>query len=59
MVSFLDDFVSSSWVKRGRFLAHLLGQQALIAIVSHLLFITITWWALQGIHIERLMKHER
>jgi len=37
-------------------LAHLLGQQALIAIVSHLLFITITWWALQGIHIERLMK---
>ncbi|GAB6431384.1 MULTISPECIES: DUF1146 family protein [Bacillus] len=37
-------------------MAHLLGQQALIAIVSHLLFITITWWALQGIHIERLMK---
>lgn len=56
MVSFLDDFVSSSWVKGVGFLAHLLGQQALIAIVSHLLFITITWWALQGIHIERLMK---
>ncbi|MDM5157410.1 DUF1146 family protein [Bacillus sp. DX1.1] len=37
-------------------MAHLLGQQALIAIVSHLLFITITWWALQGLHIERLMK---
>ncbi|EOP34993.1 hypothetical protein IG5_04488 [Bacillus toyonensis] len=37
-------------------MAQLLGQQALIAIVSHLLFITITWWALQGIHIERLMK---
>ncbi|MGQ0417385.1 DUF1146 family protein, partial [Bacillus sp. HC-TM] len=27
-------------------MAQLLGQQALIAIVSHLLFITITWWAL-------------
>ncbi|ABS23998.1 DUF1146 family protein [Bacillus cytotoxicus] len=37
-------------------MAQLLGQQALIAMVSHLLFITITWWALQGIHIERLMK---
>ncbi|WP_379970637.1 DUF1146 family protein [Ectobacillus sp. sgz5001026] len=32
------------------------GQQALISIISHLLFITITWWALQGIHFERLMK---
>lgn len=37
-------------------MAHLLGQQALIAIVSHLLFITVTWWALQGVHFERLMK---
>ncbi|MGI2748485.1 DUF1146 family protein [Bacillus cytotoxicus] len=37
-------------------MAQLLGQKALIAMVSHLLFITITWWALQGIHIERLMK---
>ncbi|EJS75267.1 hypothetical protein CN425_06825 [Bacillus cereus] len=37
-------------------MAQLLGQQALIAIISHLLFITITWWALQAIHIERLMK---
>ncbi|WP_416828125.1 DUF1146 family protein [Ectobacillus polymachus] len=32
------------------------GQQALISIFSHLLFITITWWALQGIHLERIMK---
>ncbi|MFX3624874.1 MAG: DUF1146 family protein [Ectobacillus sp.] len=37
-------------------MAQMLGQQALIAIVSHLLFITLTWWALQGIHFERLMK---
>jgi uncharacterized integral membrane protein (TIGR02327 family) len=57
MVSFFTFCVSSSQAKKGvDFLAHLLGQQALIAIVSHLLFITITWWALQGIHIERLMK---
>ncbi|WP_129727641.1 DUF1146 family protein [Ectobacillus funiculus] len=32
------------------------GQQALIAIVLHLLFIALTWWALQGIHFENLMK---
>ncbi|CAG9612099.1 hypothetical protein CN326_05815 [Bacillus sp. AFS018417] len=37
-------------------MAQILGQQALIAIVSHLLFITITWWTLQGLHVERLMK---
>ncbi|WP_028401633.1 DUF1146 family protein [Ectobacillus panaciterrae] len=37
-------------------MAQVLGQQALIAIFSHLLFITLTWWALQGIHFERLMK---
>ncbi len=37
----------------------MLGQHALIAICSHLLFITLTWWALQGIHYERLMKKGR
>lgn len=34
----------------------LFGQQALIAIVVHLLFIALTWWALQGVHFEHLMK---
>lgn len=43
-------------MKGSIFMAQILGQQALIAIVSHLLFITITWWALQGLHVERLMK---
>ncbi|MFD3446659.1 DUF1146 family protein [Microbacteriaceae bacterium 4G12] len=37
-------------------MAQIVGQQALTSIFSHLLFITLTWWALQGIHIERLMK---
>ncbi|MBM7662478.1 putative integral membrane protein (TIGR02327 family) [Bacillus mesophilus] len=32
------------------------GQQALISIISHLLFITITWWALQAVRFEVLIK---
>ncbi|WP_223701074.1 DUF1146 family protein [Sutcliffiella deserti] len=32
------------------------GVQALISIISHLLFISITWWALQGINYEKWMK---
>ncbi|MFZ3589041.1 DUF1146 family protein [Bacillus sp. DJP31] len=32
------------------------GQQALLSILSHLLFITITWWALQAIRIDVLIK---
>lgn len=32
------------------------GQQAVISIIAHLLFIIITWWALQGINIEKLIK---
>ena len=32
------------------------GAQALISIVSHLLFISITWWALQALHYEKWMK---
>ncbi|WP_456277461.1 DUF1146 family protein [Bacillus sp. AK128] len=32
------------------------GQQALISIISHLLFIVITWWALQGVRIDALIK---
>lgn len=34
----------------------LLGQQALLNIISHLLFITITWWSLQAIKIDSLIK---
>jgi uncharacterized integral membrane protein (TIGR02327 family) len=32
------------------------GQQALISILSHLLFISITWWALQSINYEKILK---
>lgn len=35
---------------------HFFGQQALLSILSHLLFIVITWWALQGIRIDALIK---
>jgi uncharacterized integral membrane protein (TIGR02327 family) len=45
--------------ERSDFLGQFLGQQALIAIFSHLLFITLTWWALQGVHFEHLMKKGR
>ncbi|MBM6616730.1 DUF1146 family protein [Bacillus suaedaesalsae] len=34
----------------------LFGQQALLSIISHLLFITITWWALQAVKIDSLIK---
>ncbi|WP_075983164.1 DUF1146 family protein [Bacillus massilinigeriensis] len=32
------------------------GQQAVISIISHLVFIAIAWWALQSIQFERLLK---
>ena len=32
------------------------GQQALISIISHLLFISITWWALQSLNFEKFLK---
>ncbi|CAH2713910.1 hypothetical protein BACCIP111895_01064 [Neobacillus rhizosphaerae] len=33
-----------------------LGQIALVSILSHLLFIAISWWALQAIRLEKLLK---
>lgn len=35
------------------------GQQALISIISHLVFIIIAWWALQSLNIEKLIKANR
>ncbi|WP_110112734.1 DUF1146 family protein [Bacillus sp. CGMCC 1.16541] len=35
------------------------GPQALLAIISHLLFMIITWYALQGFQLEKLMKPNR
>ncbi|AUZ28174.1 hypothetical protein C1T28_19100 [Bacillus subtilis] len=33
-----------------------LGQQAAIGIVVHLIFIVVTWWALQAVNIDPLIK---
>ncbi|WP_456279799.1 DUF1146 family protein [Bacillus sp. K7] len=33
-----------------------LGQQAAIGIVVHLIFIAVTWWALQAVNIDLLIK---
>ncbi|MRX74136.1 DUF1146 domain-containing protein [Bacillus lacus] len=35
------------------------GQQALLSILVHLVFIFITWWALQAINIEKAIKRGR
>ncbi|WLR50699.1 DUF1146 family protein [Bacillus tianshenii] len=32
------------------------AQQAMLGMVVHLLFFVITWWALQGIRIDVLIK---
>lgn len=33
-----------------------LGQQAAIGIVVNLIFIAVTWWALQAVNIDPLIK---
>ncbi|AGE65286.1 DUF1146 family protein [Bacillus subtilis] len=33
-----------------------LEQQAAIGIVVHLIFIAVTWWALQAVNIDPLIK---
>jgi uncharacterized integral membrane protein (TIGR02327 family) len=35
------------------------GQQALLAIFSHLLFIALAWWALEAIHFDKLLRPNR
>ncbi|MEW8987064.1 MAG: DUF1146 family protein [Bacillus sp. (in: firmicutes)] len=32
------------------------GQQALLSIVSHLVFIGVAWWAIQALQIEKIIK---
>lgn len=32
------------------------GDQALISIISHLVFIAVAWWALQSINFEKLLR---
>ncbi|SDK14988.1 conserved hypothetical integral membrane protein [Sediminibacillus albus] len=36
-----------------------LGQQALVSMISHLIFIIITWRVLQGINLDPLIKKGR
>ncbi|GAA0319752.1 DUF1146 family protein [Bacillus carboniphilus] len=35
------------------------GQQALVSLISHILFIGITWWALQALHFDKLLRANR
>lgn len=35
------------------------GMQALLSIVSHLFFIGVTWWALQALHFDKLLRAGR
>lgn len=32
------------------------GQQALLSMIVHLTFISIAWWALQSLNLERFIK---
>lgn len=32
------------------------GQNAMLSILSHLVFIAISWWALQAIRLDQLLK---
>jgi len=32
------------------------GQQALLHIIVHLLFLVIAWWALQAVHFDKWIK---
>ncbi|UII55725.1 DUF1146 family protein [Cytobacillus spongiae] len=32
------------------------GQQALVSIFSHLVFIALAWWALQALNYERFLR---
>jgi uncharacterized integral membrane protein (TIGR02327 family) len=33
-----------------------LGQQAMFGIISHLFFIAITWWALQSLNFDKILR---
>jgi uncharacterized integral membrane protein (TIGR02327 family) len=32
------------------------GHQALVSILSHLVFIGLAWWSLQALHFEKLIR---
>ncbi|GHH98756.1 putative membrane protein YwzB [Neobacillus kokaensis] len=35
------------------------GQIALVSILSHLVFIAVSWWALQAINLDKLLRPNR
>lgn len=35
------------------------GQQALLSICSHIVFIAIAWWALQAVNLDKLLRANR
>jgi uncharacterized integral membrane protein (TIGR02327 family) len=35
------------------------GQEALLSIFSHLIFIVLTWWALQSLNFESFLRKNR
>jgi uncharacterized integral membrane protein (TIGR02327 family) len=35
------------------------GQEALLSILSHLVFIAVSWWALQSINFEKVLRKNR
>ncbi len=36
-----------------------LGSQALLSILSHLVFIALAWWALQALNFDKLLRANR
>ncbi|WP_257348121.1 DUF1146 family protein [Pseudalkalibacillus decolorationis] len=35
------------------------GQQALLNIIVNIVFVAITWWAIQGVQFEKMIKKGR
>ena len=35
------------------------GQQALLSMIVHLCFIVVTWWALQALHFDKLLRSNK
>jgi uncharacterized integral membrane protein (TIGR02327 family) len=50
------DFAQIIWLKGGNSLLNDIGQLALVSIFSHLVFIAISWWALQAVRLEKLIR---
>ena len=35
------------------------GQQALLSIITHIIFIALSWWALQSLNFEKFLRKNR